>query len=139
MKRDYALYQVALKIFLRRGRGVLFLKDENGKWDLPGGRIDNVESKKPLEKILAREVREELGREVRYELKLPAVQFRRFIHSRGVYGLVTVYEAVYKGGRMKLSHEHISFEWLDFKTYPFKRNQFVNNEEYKALMNYFGR
>jgi len=140
MKRDYAMYQVALKIFLRNGRNVLFLKDENRRWDLPGGRIDNVEGKKPLEKILAREVREELGKEVKYELKLPAVQFRRFIHSHGMYGLITVYEGVYKGGCIKLSYEHTSFEWLNPKTYPFRRNQFGNNnEEYGALMKYFGR
>ncbi|OGZ56840.1 MAG: hypothetical protein A3H64_02485 [Candidatus Ryanbacteria bacterium RIFCSPLOWO2_02_FULL_45_11c] len=140
MKRDYAIYQVALKIFLQNGGDVLFLKDENGKWDLPGGRIDNVENKKPLEKILAREVREELGKEVKYELKLPAVQFRRFIYSRSVFGFITVYEAVYKGGYIKISHEHTSFEWLNPKTYPFRRNQFGNdNEEYEALMKYFGR
>jgi len=85
MRRDYAIYQVALKIFLRNGRNVLFLKDDKGKWDLPGGRIDTVESKVPLEKILAREVGEELGRKVKYDLKLPAVQFRRFIRSRDIY------------------------------------------------------
>ena len=140
MKRDYATYQVALKIFLRKGRNILFLKDENGKWDLPGGRIDNVEGKMPLEKILAREVREELGRKVKYDLGLPAVQFRRFIYSRSVFGFITVYEAVYKGGYIKISHEHTSFEWLNPKTYPFRRNQFGNdNEEYEALMKYFGR
>ena len=146
MKRDYATYQVALKIFLRKGRNVLFLKDENGKWDLPGGRIDNVESKIPLENILAREVREELGREVKYDLKLPAVQFRRHIDSHNIYNLITVYEAEYKNGTIILSHEHTHYEWLDPRTYPFKQKdfcasqkEFYTHEEYKALMKYFRR
>ena len=146
MKRDYATYQVALKVLLRKGRNVLFLRDEKNKWDLPGGRIDNVEGRVPLEKILAREVREELGGEVLYDLKLPAVQFRRYIDSHHVYNLITVYEAKYRSGDIILSHEHVHYEWLNPKTYPFEqkdfcasRKEFYTHEEYKALMRYFGR
>jgi 8-oxo-dGTP pyrophosphatase MutT (NUDIX family) len=68
MKRAYANYQVSLKLLLWKGGNVLYLKDVDGKWDLPGGRIDTIESKTPLENILAREVREELGKKLKYEL-----------------------------------------------------------------------
>ena len=66
MKRDYANYQVALKVLLRRGDEVLFLRitDPLMCFDLPGGRIDNVETKTPLARILAREVREELAHQL---------------------------------------------------------------------------
>lgn len=146
MRRDYAIYQVALKILLRKGKKVLFLRDEKCKWDLPGGRIDNVEGKIPLEKILAREVREELGGGVKYNLKRPVVQFRRYIDSHSIYNFVTAYEAEYMSGNIILSHEHTNFEWLDPKIYPFKQKDFLasqkefyTNEEYKALMKYFRR
>ena len=146
MKRDYALYQVALKILLWKGRKVLFLRDDKGKWDLPGGRIDNVEGKVPLEKILAREVREGLGRSVKYSLGLPVVQFRRYIDSRKTYNLLTVYEAKFLSGTIMLSFEHTHYEWLNPRSYSFKkedfcasRKEFDTNEEYKALMKYFKR
>ena len=69
MKRDYGVFQVGLKILLRKGSKILFLRMADGKYlDIPGGRIDNVEYRVPLEKIIAREIREELGPRVRYAL-----------------------------------------------------------------------
>lgn len=58
MKRDYGIFHVGLKILLRKGDKVLFLRDNNPSrnWDVPGGRIDNVEYRTPLEKIITQEV-----------------------------------------------------------------------------------
>ncbi|MCH8741977.1 NUDIX domain-containing protein [Patescibacteria group bacterium] len=138
MKRDYGIYQVALKLLLRKGNEILFLKCvPSGNWDLPGGRIDNVESKVPLKKILAREVREELGRKVKYRLGSPAFQFRRKAKMKGVYNFLTVYEAEYLGGDIELSHEHSSYEWINPKTYKFKKKDFFNKEEFQAHIDYF--
>lgn len=140
MKRDFALYQVGLKLLLRKGSKVLFLNmsiTELNCWDLPGGRIDNVESKTPLVKILAREIREELGPSLKYKLGRPLFQFRRYVPSRGVYNLLTVYEGKYISGEIKLSSEHSSYEWIDPKTYRFARKDFLNGEEYNAFKEYF--
>jgi 8-oxo-dGTP pyrophosphatase MutT (NUDIX family) len=140
MKRDYAMYQVALKLLLKRGNLILFLKTaDDGMEDLPGGRIDNVESKVPLEKILAREVREELGPHVKYKLGKPLFQFRRLIPSRNLYNFLTVYEGTYVSGKIKLSPEHSGYEWINPKTYRLQRKNFFNNqEEYNAFKKYFG-
>ena len=141
MKRDYGVFQVGLKILLRKGGKVLFLRDaDDGHVDLPGGRIDNVEYRAPLEKIIAREVREELGPRIRYVLGKPLFHFRRErrikdTHLRFVF--VVVYDALWKAGDIHLSFEHSAYKWIDPKTYTLKRSDFMNEEEYRAFKNYF--
>ena len=140
MKRDFALYHVGLRILLRKGNKTLLLRTAKLKfWDLPGGRIDNVENKTPLMRILKREICEELGSRLKYKIGRPAFQFRRFSYSRGVYAFNTVYEARYLSGKIKLSSEHSSYEWVDPKKYPFSRRDFFNTEEYNAFKEYLGR
>lgn len=140
MKRDFALYHVGLKILLWKGNKILLLRTAERKlWDLPGGRIDDVESKTPLMKVLKREVREELGSGVKYKIGRPAFQFRRFVYSRGVYALHTVYEARYISGKIKLSSEHASYEWIDSKRYRFAGKDFFNREEYNAFKKYLNQ
>jgi len=72
MKRDYANYHVAFKILLQKGDEFLLLRQlPANKWDFPGGRIDDVEHDVPLMDILDREVREELGDDLQYEVGKP--------------------------------------------------------------------
>ncbi|MDP3770936.1 MAG: NUDIX domain-containing protein [bacterium] len=52
---------VTVKAFVRRGRALLMIRHENGRWDLPGGRMDIPES---IGDTLRREIREELGVEI---------------------------------------------------------------------------
>ncbi len=125
MKRDYANYQVALKVLLRRGDEVLFLRitDPLMCFDLPGGRIDNVETKTPLARILAREVREELGVDVRYTLGAPLFQFRRYVASHKIYNfLIRVkkfengnLEVVPVGRRKNTRSGSVSYGVADYK------------------------
>jgi len=64
MRPVIEVYHVALKILLRKGNKFLFLRESLRKrWDLPGGRIDRNEGKTPFEKIIEREVQEELSSE----------------------------------------------------------------------------
>lgn len=139
MRRDYATYQVALKALLRKGDKILFLRlaDAPKYLDLPGGRIDNVETKTPLTRILDREIREELGTSVHYRLGAPLFQFRRSVPSRNIYNFLTVYDAEFLSGDIKLSFEHSAYEWLDPKTYAWKKNQFLSSEEYTAFSHFF--
>lgn len=137
MKRDYATYQVGLKILLRKRRKILFLRAANKRTvDQPGGRIDNVEAKIPLEKIIAREVKEELGN-VKYTLGAPLFQFRRYIQKYKRWVFLTVYDARFISGKIKLSPEHSGHMWIDPKTYQFSKYDFVNEEERKTFMGYF--
>ncbi len=52
-------FQISVKALIYNDQGALLLcKDEDNKWDLPGGRIDENES---LHECVKREVQEELG------------------------------------------------------------------------------
>ena len=141
MKRDYAMYHVALKALLKKGDKILFLTfGSRENLDLPGGRIDTVENNVPLEKILAREVREELGKTVKYKLGKPVFQFRRRFFTKDkkkVQIFLTVYEAQFLSGTIKISFEHNGYCWINPKTYKFKEKDFSCREEYLAFKNYF--
>lgn len=140
MQRDYANYHVGLKILLRKGGQVLFLKTPSGVYfDLPGGRIDNIEHNIPLEKVLDREVKEELGANLKYKLGQPVFQFRRHFPKKGWHIFLTVYAAEYISGEIEISNEHSSFEWINPKEYEFNERQFVSKEEYLSFIKYFGK
>lgn len=127
---------MALKLALWDRKKILLLRDKRFGWlDLPGGRADDNEYEKPLEKILAREVREEIGA-VRYTLGKPAFQYRRWHHSRGIYILTTVYEARYLSGGITLSEEHASYEWVDPAAVRLSPRSFTTKEEYRAFQKY---
>ena len=138
VKRAYAIYHIGLKVLLKKADEFLFLTDAIGKrLDLPGGRIDDVEHYVPLHEVIAREVREELGGEVKYKLGKPVFQFRRHIESKGVHIFITVYEADYLSGEVQLSFEHVNYQWINFKKSGLKEKDFFNNEEYLAFKKYF--
>ncbi|MCX6764167.1 MAG: NUDIX hydrolase [Candidatus Nealsonbacteria bacterium] len=138
MKKDYGIYHVGFKILLKKENKFLFLRSANKKyWDLPGGRADNTEYKKPVLKILEREVREELGNKIRYKIGDMAFQSRRYFPKRKTYTLSTVYEAKYLSGEILISPEHSGYEWINPKTYKFKEKGFFCKEEYLAFKEYF--
>jgi 8-oxo-dGTP pyrophosphatase MutT (NUDIX family) len=138
MKLDFALYQVALKLLLKKGGKVLFLRtSDDGKWDIPGGRIDNVEVRVPLKKILAREVKEELGPDVRYRVGKPLFQFRSYVSFQKIYCFKTVYEGMYVSAKIILSPEHTTYEWIDPKIYRWNGKDFSSEEECRAFTDYF--
>ncbi|MBI2056123.1 MAG: NUDIX domain-containing protein [Candidatus Sungbacteria bacterium] len=135
-KKEFGVYQVGQKILLHRADGkVLILRLKSGRFDLPGGRIDNIEYRMPLEKILAREIREELGGEVKYKLGPTAFQYH-FPHKNG--GIFqTVYEADYLAGEIKLSSEHRSFMWVSPESFRFHRKDFPVFATYLGFKKYF--
>lgn len=137
VRRDYALYQVALKVLLRKGEEVLMLQVPEGHYDYPGGRIDDVEGEITLMQILNREIREEIGTEVKYRVGKPLFQFRRF--HKGKYILQTVYDGEYLGGTIKLSEEHESFRWINPHRVTFQEKEFCSKEEYETVKNYFDK
>lgn len=137
MKRNYANYHVALKLLLTRDGEVLFLKTHKGQLDLPGGRMDDVEHHAPLAKILAREIREELGAKIKYRLGAPAFQYRRHFDHKEWHIFLTVYEGRFLSGDIKISKEHSGFVWIDPHKYKFRRQDFFNQEEYRIFTKYF--
>jgi len=138
MRPVIEVYHVALKILLRKGNKFLFLRESLRKrWDLPGGRIDRNEGKTPFEKIIEREVQEELGPHIRYTIGKLVLQYRRFIGERKVPVFLNVYEGRYISGALLLSSEHTSYHWIEPGKIRLKEKDFLSKEEYLAFKNYF--
>jgi 8-oxo-dGTP pyrophosphatase MutT (NUDIX family) len=135
---DFASFQIALKVLLKKDGEYLFLTDVNtGKLDLPGGRIDGAEYNTPLSEVIKREVGEELGNDLKYELGKPIFQFRARIKNDESYIFITVYEANYISGSIRLSSEHNKHHWIDIKGTKLQEGSFFNNEAYSAFKRYF--
>ncbi|MCP6726727.1 MAG: NUDIX hydrolase [Patescibacteria group bacterium] len=138
MNRDFEKYQVSLKILLERDKKFLFLRNtKDDHLDLPGGRIDNIEGDIPLEKILIREVKEELGSKVKYKIGKPIAAHYRKSANRKVPVFVIVYEGKYISGSIKLSPEHSSYFWASVDD-RLKRSDFCDMEEYQAFKRFLG-
>ncbi len=115
------VYFVAVKLLLRDGDKLLVTHDIFDAWDLPGGRLKADEFNKPLESVIERKMREELGKDVTYSLGEPKVFFRVERFENEVNMKVRIfaigYEAQYKGGEIMLGKNHDKYEWVDVKTF----------------------
>jgi len=134
----YATFNVSFKLILRKNNKILILTEsETGFLDFPGGRIERIEIKLPIEDLFKREINEELGKEVKYKILGPAFQYRRYNKFTKMYAFITAYEAKYLSGKIKLSSEHNKYEWIDPKKYNLKDKKINNPEERLAFENYF--
>ncbi len=134
---SHPTYQITLKLLLKKNDKYLFLRNQSGKkYDLPGGRIDKDELRLSLDKILKREVVEELGKDLEYKIGKPAMMFRRYFDNDELKVFVIVYEAEYISGEIKLSDEHSSMEWIEANKPELKKEDFFNEEEYQAFIDY---
>lgn len=125
-KRHIDLFQVTQKLLIVNDQNqLLILKAAiHGLYDVPGGRLDMQEFTAPLLECLDREVREELGSEVRLKINYKPIGLGRELlfdkilqqdHYRRIF--IIGYEAKYLGGEIKLSNEHESYKWVDVKTF----------------------
>ncbi len=138
MKKDYVSYQVSLKLLLHYKGKILILKTEENDIDLPGGRIEKGEERAPSKKLISREIQEELRTNVRYTVKEPLFWYRG-LSQYGNWIFVVVHEAEYLGGKIKLSKEHKSYEWINARKQNLKRGDFAawDREKYLAFKEYF--
>lgn len=140
MNNEYGIYYVGLKALLQKDGKVLLLRDKKtGRLDLPGGRIDSTEFEVPLEEILTREIREELGDDIVCRLGKPLFQYRRYNMERNMPVFLTVYEATVVSGEVRLSEEHSSYEWAEPKGMKFTEADFGNSNECIAMQKAFDR
>jgi 8-oxo-dGTP pyrophosphatase MutT (NUDIX family) len=133
----YTTFITSFKLIIKKNKKILVLTDYTGFLDLPGGRIESKEANLPIEDLFKREIREELGGNVKYRILGPAMQYRRYDKFRKMYVLITAYEAEYLSGEIKLSREHDKYEWVDPKKYNLKDKKINNEEERLAFENYF--
>jgi len=119
------LYFVAVKVFLEdRQDNLLITKDRFNCWDLPGGRIKQDEFNKPLEKVIQRKIKEELGNKVKYKLGEPKVFMR---HQRNeilpnnkrkqVHIFAIGYQAKYLDGDIILGKNHLEYLFVPLKKF----------------------
>ena len=137
-------YFVAVKIFLEKDGKFLVLKDNFGDWDLPGGRIKKDEFEAPLESIIARKMRQEVGEHLEYEIGKPLL-FLRHERVEASEGNPTVrifaigYPATWIKGEVELSERHTEMLWADPKTFIpedyFKGGWLKGVQEYIAIRN----
>lgn len=131
-------YFVAVKVLLRDGDTLLITHDTFDNWDIPGGRLKPNEFEAPLEEVVTRKMREELGSDIQYELGEPAVFFR---HERIEHGLdekvrifAVGYEATYKGGAIQLGEHHDTYKWV--KLSDFAPQEYFEGGWLKGIQEY---
>lgn len=106
-------FEVSLKAFIvRDGRALLLREADTGWWELPGGRIDVGEEMLPHSDVLAREIAEELGPDVRIEATDAAVSWVRRRPTDGVFLFLMARVCIFAGGEMRLSDEHDDIRWV---------------------------
>ena len=144
MDNDKDLYFVAVKVFLRdKNSNLLIIKDKFGDWDIPGGRLREIDFEAPLDKVLERKIKEELGtihfvlgkpllfmRHERDEILADGRKARRRIFAVG-------YEAEYIDGEILLGKNHEQYEWANLNNFQpekyFSGGWLKGIEEYKEI------
>jgi hypothetical protein len=116
-------YFVAVKALLRDKKQLLITHDIFGQWDIPGGRLRPDDFDVPLEAVLERKLREELGNEAHYDLGGPRVFFRHERSEQALDGqrvriFALGYDAQYGGGSIVLGKHHDRYLWVDAATFP---------------------
>jgi 8-oxo-dGTP diphosphatase len=107
--RDPQCFHVTVKGIVFDDRGaVLFLKEPDGAYDLPGGRLEHGET---FVECLERECREEMGVGCRVLDRLP-----RFVWSAtdklGIWRVVLCYAIELESLKFSESAECVSYEFL---------------------------
>jgi len=136
---SHALYQVSVKLQLMDGDKLLTLTTPDNYIDFPGGRIDESEQDLDIEQALVREVSEELGDDLRYEIANTAfVAYRPYIESGRTHHVMVVhYRATFVGGTIQLSDEHSHYEWVGPASLVAQRERFASGDEYRRFAAYY--
>jgi 8-oxo-dGTP pyrophosphatase MutT (NUDIX family) len=120
-------FEVALKVIMKNADGkILILRCSDasqmqGYYDFPGGRINEQEKTAPFQDIIAREMAEELGTDIRYTLRMVPVAVSRHAYTSDATHKEThifwvFFEATYEEGEIYISSEHSGYRWVDLIT-----------------------
>lgn len=116
-------FNVGLKAFIRNGDAFLALKDAYSEfWDIPGGRIEGSEIDQPVAECLRRELLEELGLNLRFQIDglFDVCKFRVQSNNKIAPNLnlfLVFYTATFQSGEIIINEESVKYEWLDRMTY----------------------
>lgn len=130
------LFYVGQKAFIEKDGKVLVLQASDGL-DLPGGKVQEgeMDSAESLAVSLKREIKEETNLEV--EIIEPLFVWpRKSTKYLGEFLYIVGFRCKYISGDVKVSDEHVSFEWIGKNDYE-KLND--GSEYFNALKKYFSR
>jgi len=139
-KHDPDKFQVSLKILLTKEGKNLILKDVpkskywKDKYDLPGGRINKKEISIDFHQLIDREIKEELGKNVKYKLRPDPVALSKCRYPHEPSKLFILFEAKYLSGAIKISDEHSSYKWVKINKEKIKK--LFSTVLQKLLLNY---
>lgn len=136
---SHALYQVTVKLQLMDGDKLLILTTPDSFIDFPGGRIDESEQGLGMEQALEREIIEELGDSVTYQVTDTAFVAHRTYDDLGQmhHVLAVHYHAKLIGGDIRLSDEHATYDWVAPQSLFGKQDLFVSADEYRQFAKYY--
>ena len=118
-KRFIQTFEVSLKAFIVHDQRALLVQEaDTGFWELPGGRIDVGEERLPHADILAREIAEELGPDLRVSVGTAAVTWVRQRPSDRVFTYLVARVCRIERGEMRLSDEHAALRWTTPADWP---------------------
>lgn len=107
-------FEVSIKALLVRDSALLMLRQSNGTWEFPGGRIHFGEESSGPEQALERELAEELGPDVRFTIGDPVAAW--ILPWRGArtgeHVFVVGYRCRYLSGDIHISDEHVDYRWV---------------------------
>jgi 8-oxo-dGTP diphosphatase len=114
--------QVAMKAVIVKDGKVLVLREagtyeegtNEGRYDMPGGRLEPGE---PFEEALRREVREETGLEVSIEYPIYVGEWRPVIRDVPHQIVATFMVCAPTSAKIVLSSDHDEYQWVDPQDY----------------------
>jgi len=115
MTRAIQTFEVGVKAFLWHEQRLLLLqeRDQQARWELPGGRIDVGEEGLPIADVLARELREELGAQFSCDIgAVCACWVRRADAHRRLPVFLVGHCCTAPRGELVLSDEHQALRWV---------------------------
>jgi 8-oxo-dGTP diphosphatase len=139
-KHQPAKYQISLKALVKNEQGeYLILKSLSnsphfaGYYDLPGGRINQEETKINFHQIIIREIKEEVG-PIKHQLKPNPVSLSQYYYPNNDKILYILFQTKYIKGKIKISHEHTAYRWQKLNKNSIKK--FFHPALQQLMINY---
>ena len=140
MTQNHQLFKMSLKVLLKNKRGeYLILKANSNKWfkgfyDLPGGRIDEDEVNIGFHKLVDREIKEEVGKKIKYKLRPDPVSLSKYKFPSNNATFYILFEATYLSGEIQISNEHSEYRWQKLDENNIKK--FFHSSLKDLMLNY---
>lgn len=104
------IQHITTKALFYKDNKVLFVKDTQGKWEMPSGKIEPGETP---EQTIKRELKEELGfNNVKIGNIINVWVFNTHFHEKNHQYFILIYECFTNETDIRLSHEHTEYKWI---------------------------